>query len=111
MDTDNDTHSYKCRSSVDISHTLDDDDESECEFELENIVVSEKTRIEQLEEEVRMLKEKLKRYTAPERKKKYYESHKQEIKAKVKEHLTPEKKKEYNRAYYLKKKEKENTVA
>lgn len=61
------------------------------------------------------LEVRLKKYTAPERKKKFYEVHKEEIKQKVKEHrektgykptVTDEKRKEYNRRAYLKRKEK-----
>jgi cell division septum initiation protein DivIVA len=37
------------------------------------------TKNKQLEEEVNMLKEKLKKYTAPSRSKNYYENHKEEI--------------------------------
>lgn len=61
-------------------------------------------KIRELEEEIVNLKEHLKKYTAPERKKKYYETHKEEIKQKVKDTTDPEKKKEYNKKYYLKKK-------
>ncbi|QKF94183.1 hypothetical protein QKU48_gp0725 [Fadolivirus algeromassiliense] len=68
-----------------------------------------------------LLKEKedlelqLKKYTSPERKKKYYENHKEEIKQKVKEYniktgyksqVSEEKRKEYNRRAYLKRKNK-----
>ena len=60
--------------------------------------------IRELENEIVNLKEHLKKYTAPERKKKYYETHKEEIKKKVKDATDPEKKKEYNKTYYLKKK-------
>jgi len=68
----------------------------------------------ELENEVRELKEKLKKYTAPERSKKFYENHKEEIIKKVMEYkeknkdkkLDPEKIKEYNRRAYLKRKEK-----
>lgn len=61
-------------------------------------------KIQELEKEIVNLKEHLKKYTAPERKKKYYETHKEEIKQKVKDTTDPEKKKEYNKKYYLKKK-------
>ena len=63
-----------------------------------------------LEDEIIKIKEQLKKYTAPTRRKKYYENHKNEILLKNKEALTPEKKREYNLRYYLKKKlEKEET--
>ena len=68
-----------------------------------------------LKEEVDLLKEKLKNYTAPKRSKKFYETHKEEIKQKVREYkekinynsnIPKEKKQEYNKRAYLKKKEK-----
>jgi hypothetical protein len=73
------------------------------------------TKNKQLEEEVNMLKEKLKTYTAPTRRKTYYENHKEELIQKNKEYreknnytyeVSPEKKKEYARRAYLNKKEK-----
>ena len=66
-------------------------------------------KIKELEEEVKMLKEKLKSYTAPKRSKVFYENHKEEINKKNKEYknnLPVEKKKEYARKAYLNKKEK-----
>ena len=39
-----------------------------------------------LKEEIDLLKEKLKNYTAPKRSKKFYETHKEEIKQKVREY-------------------------
>ena len=71
--------------------------------------------IQKLEEENKELKEKLKNYTAPPRRKNYYENHKKELIQKNKEYkektnyvyeVTPEKKKEYARRAYLNKKEK-----
>ena len=68
-----------------------------------------------LKDEIDLLKEKLKNYTAPKRSKKFYETHKEEIKLKVREYkektnynsnIPKEKKKEYNKRAYLKKKEK-----
>jgi len=68
-----------------------------------------------LKEEIEILKEKLKNYTAPKRSKKFYETHKEEIKQKVREYkektnynsnIPKKKKKKYNRRAYLKKKEK-----
>jgi hypothetical protein len=67
-------------------------------------------KIKLLEEENEILKEKLKKYTAPTRSKKFYENHKEEIQQKNKEYkektnyytnLSPEKKKEYARTAYL----------
>ena len=63
------------------------------------------------------LQEKLKKYTNPDRNKKYYENNKAEHKQRVKEYQqktnyksdykpTPEQKKEYNKREYLKRKEK-----
>jgi len=72
-------------------------------------------RIKELENEVQMLKEKLKSYTAPKRSKVFYENHKEEINKKNREYkektnyyanLSDEKKKEYARKAYLNKKEK-----
>ena len=68
-----------------------------------------------LKEEIDLLKEKLKNYTAPKISKKFYETHKEEIKQKVREYkektnynsnIPKEKKQEYNKRAYLKKKEK-----
>ena len=68
-----------------------------------------------LKDEIQLLKEHLKKYTAPLSKKNYYENNKEEIKAKVKEYkektnyysnLTIEKKKEYAKRAYLNKKAK-----
>ena len=70
-----------------------------------------------MEDEVTILKEKLKNYTAPSRSKKFYENHKEAIQQKNKEYkektnyytnLSSEKKKEYARTAYLNKKEKIN---
>lgn len=73
-------------------------------------------KIKILEEENNILrveleetKEHLKKYTAPKRNKKYYETHKEEVLNKMK--LVPissDKRKEYNKNYYLKKKEIQN---
>ena len=73
----------------------------------------------ELENEVRELKEKLKKYTAPERSKKFYENHKEEIKQRNKEYaekvnyyatISAEKKKQYARTAYLNHKEKVRKV-
>ena len=58
-----------------------------------------------IEKENQELREHLKKYTAPSRSKKYYETHKEELLNKMKENPIPsDKKKEYNKNYYLKKK-------
>ena len=70
-------------------------------------------KIKILEEENNKLKielaetnEHLKKYTAPKRSKKYYESHKEELLQKLKTNpISSEKRKDYNKKYYLKKKE------
>jgi hypothetical protein len=83
--------------------------------------MSEPTEIEILRkelEEVRQQKaqveERLKKYTAPKRSKKYYETHKEEIKQKVKEYkertnysanLPKEKKAQYNKNAYQRRKQ------
>jgi len=62
-----------------------------------------------LKKELDETKEHLKKYTAPERSKKYYESHKEELLQKMKEKpISSDKRKEYNKNYYLKKKETQN---
>ena len=54
--------------------------------------------------ELESTKEHLKRYTAPSRKKTYYENHKEELKEKSRNFVvSKEKKKEYNRRYAEKK--------
>ena len=76
----------------------------------ENIILKEKILL--LENENIELKENLKKYTSPNRNKKYYENHKDEIKQKIKEYniqnnivVSSEKRKEYNKKAYLKRKE------
>jgi hypothetical protein len=68
-----------------------------------------------LEGKITLLNEHLKKYTAPDRSKKYYDNNKEEIKKKSKEYiektnyyqnLSPEKKKEYSKRAYEKKKNK-----
>jgi hypothetical protein len=62
---------------------------------------------EELKNKVIELEERLKKYTAPARHKKYYEENKEEILKKQKEYVvSSEKKKEYARRAYLKKKDK-----
>ena len=68
-------------------------------FEEENKLL--KIEIEILQKELIDTKEKLKKYTAPERNKKYYDLHKEEIISKQKP-VSSEKRKEYNRISYLK---------
>ena len=72
-------------------------------------------KIQQLELKNKELEEKLKTYTAPPRRKTYYENHKEELIQKNKEYkektnyvyeVSPEKKKEYARRAYLNKKNK-----
>jgi hypothetical protein len=72
----------------------------------------------QLKDEIKTLKEHLKKYTAPKRSKTYYENHKNEIIQKVKEYqanknqdtdvikqpIISEKKREYNKRAYEKRK-------
>ena len=74
-------------------------------FEKENQLL--KMEIERLKKELEETKEHLKKYTSPERNKKYYNEHKKEIIAKQKP-TSSEKRKEYNRTSYLRRKEKEN---
>lgn len=69
----------------------------------ENYELKEKIML--LEKENDDLKEHLKKYTAPTRHKKYYETHKEQLLNKMKETpISADKKKEYNKNYYLKKK-------
>jgi phosphotransacetylase len=77
--------------------------------------ISLKDKIILLEDENNKLSEKLKKYTSPDRNKKYYANHKDEIKQKIKEYniqnniiVSSEKRKEYNKRAYLKRKEKNN---
>jgi hypothetical protein len=61
---------------------------------------------ERLKNDLIQIKEHLKKYTAPEYKKVYYENNKEEIKQKHKEYVpTEEQKKKWARTAYLKKKE------
>ena len=62
---------------------------------------------EELQLRIQELEERLKKYTAPARHKKYYENHKEELLEKMKKYKqTPEQIKERNKKAYLKKKEK-----
>ncbi len=79
----------------------------------DNLSIEEKlifyeNKIRELTEENLVLKKHLKRYTRPERVKKFYEAHKEEYLAKNKvyqEKITPEKRAEYNKKAYIKRKE------
>lgn len=69
--------------------------------------------IKKLKKENNELKKKLKKYTAPERNRIYYENNKEEIIKKNLEYsknnpTSKEKRREYNRRAYLKRKESEN---
>ena len=76
-------------------------------------------KIQQLENELQETKIRLKKYTAPERKKKFYQVHKEEIIEKVKEYQKthppkkqdPELRKERNKRYYEKKKKEKLELA
>lgn len=58
-----------------------------------------------LKNELEEIKGHLKKYTSPDRCKKYYEENKEKLLTKMKENPIPsEKRKEYNKKYYLKKK-------
>lgn len=60
---------------------------------------------EKLKYELQEIKEHLKKYTSPDRCKKYYKENKEKLLTKMKEKPIPsEKRKEYNKIYYLKKK-------
>ena len=60
---------------------------------------------EKLKFELDETKKHLKKYTCPERNKKFYEEHKEELLEKMKLNpITKEKRKEYNKKYYLNKK-------
>jgi len=64
--------------------------------------------IQEKDKEIQELKEHLKKYTAPERNKKYYENNKEMILKRNntnKKQMDKEKIKEYNRRAYLKRKE------
>jgi hypothetical protein len=59
----------------------------------------------QLKFELQETKNHLKKYTSPDRCKKYYKENKEKLLTKMKEKPIPsEKRKEYNKNYYLKKK-------
>ena len=75
-----------------------------------------KEKIHELETQLAETQEHLKKYTAPSRNKKYYETHKEIIKQKILiatkvSPITPDKRKEYNRVAYLNRKAKSNDLA
>ena len=74
------------------------------EQELLNKIIFLNEENNQLKNELNEVKEHLKKYTSPERNKKFYKEHKVELLQKMKEHpISIDKKKEYNKNYYLKK--------
>jgi hypothetical protein len=82
---------------------------------MEQEIETLKKRVAELETELELTKQHLKKYTAPSNMKKYYETHKEEIKQKTKEYrektgyiqnVSSNKRKEYNKRAYEKRKEK-----
>jgi phosphoglycerol transferase MdoB-like AlkP superfamily enzyme len=82
---------------------------------MEQEIETLKKRVAELEAELELTKQHLKKYTAPNRNKKYYEENKDIILEKNKlykektnynENITSEKRKEYNKRAYEKRKEK-----
>ena len=82
---------------------------------INNLVVENtrlKDKIKELEEQLKLQEDKIKKYTNSEAHKKYYEDHKEEVKKKGLEYLkklkeeNPEKLKEYRRNAYLRQKAK-----
>ena len=82
---------------------------------MEQEIETLKKRVAELEAELELTKQHLKKYTAPKSMKKYYETHKAEIKKKSKEYkektgytqiIDSEKRREYNKRAYEKRKEK-----
>lgn len=64
-----------------------------------------------LRSELKETKDHLKKYTAPDRNKKYYEKNKESLLNKIKQKTTSnEKRKEYNRISYLRRKEKQELI-
>ena len=73
----------------------------------DNIISQLENEIIILQKQNKDLEERLKKYTAPSRSKKYYENHKEELLEKMKKYKpTPEQIKEKNKKAYLKRKEK-----
>ena len=74
---------------------------------LSNYIKELEEKNAKLEEELKITKEHLKKYTAPASRKIYYKNNKEHILEKMKATPTPpEKRKEYNRQSYLRRKEK-----
>jgi len=66
-------------------------------------------QVADLQNELQITKDHLKKYTAPKRSKIYYENHKDDINSKAKQDPNyKEKRKEYNKISYLRRKEKIN---
>ena len=75
--------------------------------EINNLKITYNNEKNILLKEIEELKDKLKKYTAPSRSKRFYENHKEEIIKKSKEYQKnrdPEKIKEYNKKAYEKRK-------
>lgn len=91
-------------------------------MELEQILKDYKElqiKYENVVKENEELKEHLKKYTSPDKNKRYYQKHKETIKKTIREHqkvigyksqATPEKRKEYNQKAYEKRKEKQKML-
>lgn len=77
-------------------------------MDVDSLIVENQTlkkEIEALEKALLDCQEHLKKYTAPARNQKYYETHKEILLEKAKNNPVPsEKRKEYNKKYYLSKK-------
>ena len=80
-------------------------------FEVEDLLIKIKLLEidnDNLRNELNITKEHLKKYTSPNRNKKYYEKNKELLLNKMKQKTIPnDKRKEYNKTSYLKRKEKE----
>jgi len=89
-------------------------------MEINNIIDELTKENNELKDKIIQLSEHLKKYTSPERNKRYYENHKEEIIKKVMDYKQknkdkikkrdPEKVKEYNKKAYLKRKHKNEFV-
>jgi hypothetical protein len=76
---------------------------------IEEELIFYKNKVQELIQEINTLKDHLKKYTSPDRRKKFYQEHKEELLNKNKEYqekITPDKRAEYNKKAYLKRKEK-----
>ena len=78
------------------------------EMDKDEIIKQLQDELHATKQELTATKEHLKKYTAPERNRKYYEANKEAIKERNYKPavISPEKKKEYARRAYLKQKEK-----